>query len=63
MALRTNTKVIPVGIHGTFKFRSKIYINYGEPIDLSTCQGEDKEKLQEATQVIMDRIIALSEKE
>ena len=63
MALRTNTKVIPVGIHGTFKFRSKIYVNYGEPIDLSTCQGEDKEKLQEATQVIMDCIIALSEKE
>lgn len=63
MALRTNTKVIPVGIHGTFKFRSKIYVNYGEPIDLSTCQGEDKEKLQEATQMIMDRIIALSEKE
>jgi len=62
MALRTNTKVIPVGIHGTFKFRSKVYINYGEPIDLSGCQGEEKEKLAEATQIIMDKIIELSEK-
>lgn len=65
MALRTNTKVIPVGIHGKFKFRSKIYINYGEPLDFSELKDKanDKEVMEEVSKKIMDQIIQLSEKE
>jgi len=65
MALRTNTKVIPVGIHGKFKFRSKIYINYGEPLDFSEYKDKtnDKEVLEKVSNEIMNQIIKLSEKE
>lgn len=63
MAIKTGTPVIPVGIHGTFKPFSKVYINYGEPIDLSDYKGGDKEKQDEATKLIMDNIVMLTKKE
>lgn len=63
MAIKTGTPVIPVGIHGTFKPFSKVYINYGEPIDLSSYKGADKEKQDEATRIIMDNIVMLTKKE
>lgn len=60
MAIKAKTKIIPVGIHGTFKPFSKVYINYGEPIDLS---GYTKENLDEATDKIMQDVIMLTKKE
>lgn len=63
MAIKTGTPVIPVGIHGTFKPFSKVYVNYGEPIDLSSYKGGDKEKQDEATKLIMDNIVMLTKKE
>ena len=60
MAIKSKTKVIPVGIHGTFKPFSKVYLNYGEPIDLS---GYQKEQLDEATDKIMQNIVMLTKKE
>lgn len=60
MAIKTGTPIIPVGIHGTFKPFSKVYINYGEPIDLSAYKGADKEKQDEATKLVMDKIIMLT---
>ena len=60
MAIKTGTPVVPVGIHGTFKLFSKVYINYGEPIDLS---GYSKETQDEATKLIMDNIVMLTKKE
>ena len=60
MAMKSKVKVIPVGIHGTFKPFSKVYINYGEPIDLS---GYTKETLDEATEKIMNNIVMLTKKE
>lgn len=63
MAIKTGTPVIPVGIHGTFKPFSKVYINYGKPIDLSSYKGADKEKQDEATKIIMDNIVMLTKKE
>ena len=62
MAIKSGVKVIPVGIHGTFKPFSKIYINYGEPIDLSEYKNQ-KEKLVEATDKIMEAIVMLTKKE
>lgn len=63
MAIKTGTPVIPVGIHGKFKPFSKVYVNYGEPIDLSSYKGTDKDKQNEATKLIMDNIVMLTKKE
>ena len=60
MAIKSKAKVIPVGIHGSFKPFSKVYINYGEPIDLS---NYTKEQLDEATERIMNEVVALTKKE
>ena len=60
MAIKSKAKVIPVGIHGSFKPFSKVYINYGETIDLS---NYTKEQLDEATERIMNEIVALTKKE
>jgi len=65
-ALKTQTKVIPVGISRGDKKFSKIRIKYGKPIDLSTFnemyQNKETEKqaLEEASKVIMDSIIELT---
>ena len=60
MAIKGKVKVIPVGIHGTFKPFSKVYINYGEPIDFS---GYTKDDLDKATEDIMKQIVMLTKKE
>ena len=60
IAKLTGAPIIPVGIHGTFKPFSKIHINYGEPIDLSSYKGEDKEKTDEATAMVMEEIVRLT---
>lgn len=60
MAMKSKAKVIPVGIHGTFKPFSKVYVNYGKPIDLSEY---NKEQLDEATEKIMNNIVMLTKKE
>lgn len=60
MAIKSKVKVIPVGIHGTFKPFSKVYVNYGKPIDISNFT---KENLDEATDIIMNNIVMLTKKE
>ena len=60
MAIKGKVNVIPVGIHGSFKLFSKVFINYGEPIDLSKYT---KENLDEATELIMEQIVMLTKKE
>ena len=65
IAMKTNVKVIPIGINGTFKPFRKVYLNYGKPIDLSEIAKKDipeKEKLDLATKEIMDNIIMLTKK-
>ncbi|HBC84102.1 MAG TPA: hypothetical protein DCZ30_01215, partial [Clostridiales bacterium] len=62
MALRTKVKVIPVGIQGTFKPFTKVYLNYGKPLDFSEYYGKEKDKdvLNKVTKQIMDNIIMLT---
>lgn len=60
MAIKAKVKVIPVGIHGTFKPFSRVYINYGKPIDVSKYGKEDLDK---ATEEIMEQIVMLTKKE
>lgn len=64
MALKTNTKVVPVGIQGSFKLFTKVILNYGKPIDFSKYNSEnpEKDKLDQATKEIMDNIIMLTKK-
>lgn len=62
-ALRTNTKVVPVGISGGLKMFEKVTIKYGSPIDLSNYQEiyknkeTEKQALEDASKLIMDSII------
>lgn len=62
MALRTKTKVIPIGIQGTFKPFTKVYLNYGKPLDFKEYYGKEKDKeiLNKVTKEIMDNIIMLT---
>ena len=62
MALKTKVKVVPVGIQGSFKPFTKVYLNYGKPIDFSEYDNKypEKEKLDQATKEIMDNIIMLT---
>lgn len=58
MAIKTGTPIIPVGIHGTFKPFSKVYINYGEPIDLTGYKKSNN--IDDATKLVMDKIVMLT---
>lgn len=62
MALKTKVRVVPVGIQGSFKPFTKVYLNYGKPIDFSEYDNKypEKEKLEQATKEIMDNIIMLT---
>lgn len=62
LAIRTGCPVVPVGISGSFKLFSKVYINYGAPIDMSKYKfkGKEKEYQEQATQEIMDNIVMLT---
>ena len=62
MALKTGVKVVPVGISGSFKPFSKVYLNYGKPLDFSQSKDKipEKDQLNEATKQIMDNIIMLT---
>ena len=56
-AVRSGAKVVPCGIKGN----RKVTITYGMPLDYSEYKGtKDKEKLEEITEEIMDKIIELT---
>lgn len=65
MALRTGTKVIPLGIQGSFKPFTKVRLNYGKPLDFSEYYGKEKDKeiLEKVTNEIMDNIVMLTNQE
>ena len=60
-AVRSGAKVVPCGIKGGNKENRKVTITYGMPLDYSEYKGtKDKEKLEEITEEIMDKIIELT---
>ena len=63
-AIKTGVKVIPLGIQGSFKPFSKVKMIYGEPLDFSEYRGKekDKETLDKVTDIIMDNIVMLTNK-
>ena len=63
--LKTGTKVIPMGIQGSFKPFTKVKLVFGEPLDFSEYYGKekDKEALEKVTNIIMDNIVMLTNKD
>lgn len=61
-SLKTGTKVIPLGIQGSFKPFTKVKLVFGEPLDFSEYYGKekDKEALEKVTNIIMDNIVMLT---
>lgn len=64
-SLRTGTPVVPIGIQGSFKPFTKVKLVFGKPLDFSEYYGKekDKEALEKVTNVIMDNIIMLTNKD
>ena len=63
-AIKSGVKVIPLGIQGSFKPFTKVKLIYGEPLDFSEYKGKekDKETLDKVTNIIMDNIVMLTNK-
>ena len=63
LADKANVRIIPVGIGGTFKPFSKVYVNYGEPIDVKEFKtSDDPNWMNKATEKVMSEIVLLSKK-
>ena len=62
MALRTGTKVVPVGIAGSFKLFTKVVVNYGKPMDYTeyTSKSPVKDVLEKVANEIMVQIVMLT---
>ncbi|MBU9723970.1 MULTISPECIES: lysophospholipid acyltransferase family protein [Bacillaceae] len=54
-ALRSNAKVVPCAIIGTYKIFSRVTLVYGSPIDMNPLR-ENKASAEEATEKIMEGI-------
>ena len=66
LALKTNSKVVPIGIVGPAKPFTKNAIIYGKPLDFSeyaTSKKIDKEVEDKVSEMIMNEIIKLSKTE
>jgi len=62
MAYKGNVKIIPVGVAGSFKPFTRVYINYGEPIDVTTFKTDDNpDWLDIATEEVMKQVVRLSD--
>ncbi|MFD0958793.1 lysophospholipid acyltransferase family protein [Paenibacillus chungangensis] len=61
IALRSDAKIVPVAIKGSYKPFRKMYVCYGEPITLSAIiDASSSDKLEQATDAIMAAIKKLS---
>lgn len=63
-AMKGNAPVIPCAISGTYKFRSKITVHYGEPLTLDEFRGQKltTEVMEQITEVIMGKVEELKVK-
>lgn len=60
-ALKTKSPVLPVRVKGSFKFRGKVDVIFGKPIDLSKYYGKKlkAEEISKISEKIMDNIYDL----
>ncbi len=63
-AMKGNAPVIPCAISGSYKFRSKLTVHFGEPMTLEEYRTQKltAEKLDEIANVIMNRVEELKVK-
>ena len=54
-ALKSGAPIIPVGIRGSFRFRSKIYIQVGKPILMDKYKGQKVKT--ELIETVMDTVV------
>ena len=61
IALKSNAPIVPIHIEGTFRFRSRVSVTYGEPITLEQYQGQRirSEQLMEISEDLMKKIFSL----
>lgn len=60
LAEKAKAKIVPVGISGSFKAFSKVYINYGKPIDIMSFKKETPDWIDEASSYVMNQIVMLT---
>ena len=62
MALKTNAKIVPIGIQGEVKLFKRTTLVYGEPIDFSEKYDlkDDKDAAEKATEELKDAIVAFT---
>ncbi len=60
-SLKGNAKIVPVGISSSYQLFSKIYINFGEPLDFTEFKEKkiNTENLSIITDIIMSKINSL----
>ena len=63
LAEKAKVKIVPVGISGKFKAFSKVYINYGKPIDIMASKTDNPDWIDEASKEIMNQIVMLTNKQ
>ncbi len=61
MAYKGKVKIVPVGIAGSFKPFTRVYVNYGEPIDVAKFKTDDPNWLDVATEEVMKQVVKLSD--
>ena len=61
MAYKGKVKIVPVGIDGSFKPFTRVYVNYGEPIDVAKFKSDDPDWLDVATEEVMKQVVKLSD--
>lgn len=60
LAAKAKSKIVPVGISGTFKPFSVVRVIYGKPIDIMKYQTDDQDWIDHASSEVMDEIIRLT---
>lgn len=64
-AFKAGVPIVPVAVSSTYRFRSTVYIRYGEPISLEEYQGQKltTELMEEITEKVMEKIREMKVKE
>ena len=62
LAEKAKVKIVPVGIHGSFKPFTKVTFNYGKPINIEDFKNGDADWLDKASAKVMNDIVMLTKK-
>lgn len=60
---KAGVPIIPVGIKGSFKPFTKVTIHYGEPIDVSNLDLQDRDAVDAFTVKVMNEVVRLTNEE